>query len=284
MRVSQSILGQVDKCLLAAQFSLDPPAGAVIVGSPARLIGTAYHAGLEHFYLSRQHFGADARLQEMLAVAHTAFIDGLGVDAYTGQPIGEFKWDDKHPNTESCFDVIDAMLTEYINGGHAWPADWAVLGVEQSFKFDDPQLGGHTATGTADLVLQDPAEYIVVVDHKTAGKAWDQSKHLPRKQNQSPWYTNYFKKLYPDAPGVRFVFDVMTYGTAKSGPKFERRVSDPTAAHEVATVKKAADFAFLYQTVHVKAGMDLPANPASTLCNPKWCDFFDQCPHGAALE
>lgn len=284
------MLGQVDKCLLAAQYTIDPPQGSVITGSPARLIGTAYHAGLEHFYLYRQQFGADPGLQEMLAVAHTAFIDGLTVDAYTNQPVGDFKWDDKHPTPDACFDVIDAMLTEYVDGRHAWPADWAVVGVELGFKIVDPDLGTdlnglpHTATGTCDLLLRDPAGWLVVVDHKSAGKMWDLTKHLPRKNNQAAWYTNYFKQEYPDAVGARFVFDIMTYGNAKTGPKFERRVSDPTVLHERAIIKKAADFAYLYDRVHNAGGMDLPANPASTLCNPKWCDYFEQCPHGRILD
>jgi hypothetical protein len=165
-----------------------------------------------------------------------------------------------------------------------WPAEWAVLGVEVDQLVALPDLAPHTAKLGADLVLVDPNGWVVLVDHKTAGKAWAEGKHHPRKNDQASLYTHLARQVWPDAPGHRFVFDIITLPGAKSGPKFERRISDPQPAHEAAVVKKAKDFASLYEIVHVQHGLDLPANPASTLCNPKWCDFFDGCPHGASLD
>lgn len=283
MRISQSILGQADKCMLAAQYTIDKPAWAKKVGSAARAVGTGYHAGLEWFYRQRmESFDVAPDLEGMCREAWKVFEESTTFDRYDQTPLDEFKWDDKVPDVETGRAMIQSMLHQYVTGGHVWPNDWLVLGVEMPLPKDDPDLG--PIRGSIDLVLQDPAGGIMLVDHKTGGKMWDQGKAEPRKQNQAPFYTRAAKRMFPDAPYVRFAFDIMTYPSARSGPKFERRTSNPDARHEEAILKKALDFTTMYQEVHVRLGRDLPANPASTLCNGKWCDFFDGCAFGAALE
>jgi hypothetical protein len=136
----------------------------------------------------------------------------------------------------------------------------------------------------ADLVLQDPNAWIIAVDHKTAGRRWPDGKHSPRKNVQSPFYTGLLQEIYPDAPGVRFVFDVMTYPNKKGECTFERRISDPEPRHIEAVRKQAQTFVTLYEKVHVENGLDLPGNPTSTLCSPAYCDFWEVCPFGAALD
>lgn len=285
MRISQSILGNVDKCMLAAQYGIDPPSWVVRTAGSQRAVGTGYHAGLEQYYRQRVTGpGTVPHVPDMIGAAIDTFNISRTIDLYDNSPVENFKWDERVPDQETAERFMAAMLTEYVGGGHVWPHDWTVLGVEVGFAVTDPDLDGHVAKGSADLVLADPTGYVVVDDHKTAGKAWPAGKEHPRKNNQSPWYVHYMRTVYPDAVGYRMCYSIMTYPTVKSGCRFERRISDPGVEHEAAIVKKANDFANLYQEMHVKLGRDLPANPASTLCNPKWCDFFEGCPHGRVLE
>ncbi len=285
MKITQSVLGAADKCMLAAQYTLDPPLWFKRVGSSSRATGTGYHAGLEHLYGFRKAWGCDTDLGDITSVAVETFDKSITMDLYDNTPIEEFKWDEKVPDRETAVELIAVMLAEYVNGGHVWPMDWEILGIEVNATFDDPECGPNIQTKLgADLVLRDPNGWIVAVDHKTANKAWDANKATPRKNNQSCSYLRNLRRQYPDAPGYRFVFDIMQYPNTKSGPRFERRISDPEPRHEAAIVKKTHDFAAMYTLVHINQGLDLPANPASTLCNPKWCDFFQGCPFGAALD
>jgi hypothetical protein len=280
MRITQSILGQADKCMLSAQFTLDKPAWFERTGSATRALGTAYHAGLELHYTARRDRLPLPTLDDVVARAWEIFDLSTTVDLYDNSPIERFLWDDKIPDTDTARELLTELVTLYF-AEHAWPDTWAVLGVEVDQVVN---MDGHQFKLGADLVLQDPNGWVVLVDHKTAGKAWAEGKADPRKNNQSALYTELARTIWPDAPGHRFVFDVMVLPGKKMGAKFERIVTDPSTLHGQAVVKKALDFVAMYETVHVQMGRDLPANPASTLCNPKWCDFFAGCPHGAALD
>jgi hypothetical protein len=284
VRITQSILGQADKCMLAAQYTLDRPSWAVREGGAERAVGTGYHAGLERYYVLRSGTLGNDLVPDLVTMVGTAcdvFDTSMTVDLYDNRPIEVFKWSERVPDRTAAHSLIEALLKAYTDGKHWWPSDWSVLETEASHTV---LVDGFEYKLGADLVLQDPAGYIVLVDHKTAGKAWASNKHEPRKNDQASLYTALARHVWPDAPGHRFVFDIMRYPTKSSGPLFERRISDPDSRHEAAVLKKALDFRAVYEIVHVNNGRDLPANPASTLCNPKWCDFFAGCPFGAALE
>lgn len=296
MRVSQSTLGAVDKCLLSAQYTMDPPEWHKRAGGSERAVGTGYHAGAELLYQARLDGKDDPSLGEMVDKGIEIFDLSQTLDLYDNKPIENFIWTDRVPDDDTAHGLIRQLLTEYMEGKQAdgspipWPKDWTVVAVEFAKYYPTSTLftpNGDLEIETklgADLIVLDPNGWLWLIDHKTSWKAWDRGKHEPRKQNQAPMYVANARKAFPDVKGYRFVFDIMQYPNTKRGPLFERRVSDPKLIHETAIVKKAEDFAFLYDTVHVKAGMDLPANPASSLCNPKWCDFFQGCPYGAALE
>lgn len=290
MKISQSILSQVDKCGLAAQFTLDTPVWFKRATSGSRAVGTGFHAGLQYGYEHRQDYGDFPPLQNTLDVAVKTFRDELVHDHYTNTPVEVVKWDDKVPDEATGVAILRAMLMEYFEGknaegkNHYWPLDWRVVAIEHPFKMAAADRLELTSNGI-DLLMESPdGRTLVGEDHKTANKAWDQHKALPRKNNQAPMMTWAMRQIWPDYAFYRFCFGIIIYPGKATPPRFERRISDPTPAHEAAILKKAVDFAFLYETIHIKAGMDLPANPASTLCNPKWCDFFDGCPHGAALD
>lgn len=285
MRLSQSILSSVGDCGLKAQYTIDKPVWFKQTGSAARAVGTGYHAGLESYYLERRdNPGLLPDQEAMIDRAWHIFEVSTHTDLYDNTPIDVFKWSDKTPDLETGKAQIAAMLTEYVNGKHYWPLDWEVVDVEGVHTVALPELAPHTAKLTCDLVLRAADGGIVGVDNKTAGKSWQQGKESPRKNTQSPFYLRLMREVYPDAPYYRFVFDIMTLPGARTGPKFERRISDPTPLHEEAVMARARGLLDLYDIAVVKLGKDLPANPASTLCSPAYCDFWQGCRYGAALD
>jgi hypothetical protein len=280
MRLTQSVLSTSGDCQLRAQYTLEPPAWVRRTAGSTRALGTAFHAALEHFYTERF---ADPPLWVLVAGGTRVFDRSCEIDLYDNTPVEVFNWDAKVPDRETAISYLSAMLAEYLP--HAWPTDWTVLAVEHNEWFDDPDVGENVQTKLGcDLVLLDPNDFVVAVDFKTAGKAWPEHKEHPRKNTQAPFYMRNLRRAFPGHAGYRFVFDIVTYGGPRSAPKFERRISDPTPLHEEAVRIRARNFVFAYETVHVKAGMDMPANPASNLCSPKFCDYFDGCPFGTALE
>lgn len=271
MRIRQSTLGQADDCLRKMQYSIEQPPEHYPSGS-LRAVGTGYHSARELQYRWRLDLTAPPsadRFDSLFAEACASF------DGEVDRAGDRFIWDDKVPDRSTAHSLLAAMETAYQDQAIEWPDTFEVLGVEQSFELP---WGEHVRAGTIDLVLRDEAGWIIGVDHKTAGRMWPQGKEHPRKNNQASWYAGALATLYPDAVGVQFVFDVMTYAG-----KFDRRAVIPTAEHVAAVDSKARSVAVLFGAMR-EAGLDLPANPSSTLCSPKYCDFFTICPHGSHLE
>lgn len=281
MRVHQSTLGEADKCLRSLQYSLE---SRVFHGGITRALGTAYHYGLEVAYnhlietgvwpdIVDPRIAAYERLQESveLAPSHPS--------EETKEP-GTFKWTKDITDFDTATRVLDVMLECYWEHPDAvWKRDdgWEVLGTEVSFSL--PLFGNHTQGGSIDLVLRGPQGEIVGEDHKTAGRnKWPYNKHHARKQNQSPWYLDALTQLYPDAPGYRFFYDIMTHKGV-----WERRESIVAPGHVQGVKEKALQVVTLYEGMRA-SGLDLPANPSSTLCSPDYCDHWDICPYGASLD
>lgn len=269
MRIRQSTLGAFDKCPRGMQYALETPQDVYYSGI-IRAIGTAYHAALELGYKAIMDGQAWPSLDDQLAAARASL-------EHEVERAGEhFIWTDKYPDTISGYVVVRGMLENYQE--HSWAhTDWEVLGVEWNFRL--PFYGEHERSGQMDLVLRDPdSGWIFGVDHKTADKSWPDKKSTPRANNQGPFYTGVLKEVYPDAPGWGFVFDVMTYRG-----RFHRYVTYPTEQHVQLVTDKALSVIAMYTGMR-SAGMDLPANPASNLCSPQYCDFYDICPHGRSAE
>jgi hypothetical protein len=275
VKVRQSTFAEVD-CLRKLQYNLE---SNYYHGGSKRAVGTAYHYGHEVFYEARM---AELELPSLELIKEkacdkfdrTALLEPSHESELTKQR-GEFKWDEDVPDHGTAYRLIESMLEAYFFE-HVWPEDWQVLGVELGFSL--PFWGEHTRNGSIDLVLMDPVGYVVGVDDKTAGKRWNDGKHTPRRNAQASWYVTALQYLFPDAMGYRFVFDIMTYKGV-----FERRVSDPQPEHQAATDRRAIEVVTLYEGMRA-GGMDLPANPASTLCSPRYCDHWDVCPYGAVLD
>lgn len=266
MRLRQSTLGDADACLRRMQYSIERD---VYSAGSVRAVGTGYHAGLATHYQYRMAGIEPATMDEIVNSACLAFDQEV-------EKADEFLWDKEFPDTQSAHEAIERMVNVYFEDEHQWPSTWRVRAIEQPFELP---LDPHTISSHGiDLVLEDEVGYIVGVDHKTGGKMWPEAKSSPRKSNQAALYTWALRRLYPGATGYRFVFDIMTYAG-----NFARRISDPGPEHEAAVLVKARQLASLYEGMRGN-GLDLPANPASNLCSPKWCDHWDFCPHGAVLD
>ena len=279
MKVRQSTLGDFDTCGRRMQYSIESP---IYHGGIGRAIGTAYHFGLEWAYNAELQNGVwpDVRMACIEAaecLQRTVDLEPSHESEQSKQR-GEFKWDDTHPDFDSAYETLERMLHAYWADPDAhWQAPWKVLATEQGFSQE--LWNGHTRDGSIDLVGLDPDGFIFGEDHKTAGKnKWAYNKHHARKQNQAPWYVAALMRMYPDAPGYRFFFDIMTHKGV-----FERRETIVTPAHIEAVEQKALQVVTLFEGMR-SAGLDMPANPASNLCSPKFCDHWDICPYGQALE
>lgn len=279
MKVRQSTLGDADVCQRRMQYSLESP---VYHAGATRAVGTAYHAGLEWAYSQEIRTGVwpDHRMASIEACEvfdRTANMEPSHESELTKVP-GQFLWDDTFPDRATAHEKIEFMLKAFweAEGAH-WESPWNVLELERGFSL--PLWGDeHTRNGSIDLIGVDPDGYVFAEDHKTSGKAWNYNKHHARKQNQAPFYVAALKELYPDAPGYRFFYGIMTYKGV-----FDRRESIVTDEHIAAVDMKAVQVVTLYQGLR-NSGLDLPANPSSTLCSPKYCDHWDICPYGETLD
>jgi hypothetical protein len=298
MRFSQSLLDKADSCLLSMQYAIEDPRR---FGGSKRAVGTAFHAGLEHYYMTGLAGRPDyPSLAEVLEQAEIAFY------AEVEQSPGGFSWDEDLPDGESCMFAVRGMLTHYFtvslqDGPIPWDLDewgeWDVIGVETPWSFPHPSNPAiELSSRGIDLTLRHRATgWVNVVDHKTAGQAWGEHKGHPRKKAQGPLYVWAARQLWPDAPGYMMAYDIIGYPNKKAGSKnpagwcrFERRVATPGPEHIEAALERVAGAYELYALYRGDYDgpprADLPANPSSTLCSKRYCDFFSVCPYGERLS
>lgn len=301
MRIRQSLLGSADKCLRALEYDVVGAPDDVRTTGIAREMGTGLHAAAEELYRwapTWKH--SDDHYVRIAQESVEAALEGYDI----------ILWSEAVPNKDTAMRVTEVMVRDYLRGfipgtevrrvwdvfeGFDIEPEWEVLGIEHSFDMPAPWLVGpytgevNTLSGTADLILAHrKTREIVIVDHKTAGRAWKPNKHHPRKNNQSAWYVAMAKETWPGRPSYRFCFDITVYQKpTKSRPEwgttFERRISDVRPEHELAVRTKAQEVVRLVDG-SIPFGAHLPANPSSDLCSPAYCDHFRYCPFGAALE
>lgn len=270
MHLSQGSLNEAEKCLKALQYKFTRKKPRT--ESPPLLIGNGYHKGLETWYLN-----PDATLSERIDA-------GLLELHALAEQADQVKWNSRFPDAASCEAPVITMLTAYDEQkcNLVQHHGWTVLAVEDDWRTPDPELVLSTGelverVVKCDLVLQSPEGWVYGVDHKSAGRMWDHEKHLPRKNNQAPFYLPGLQALWPDAPGHGFMFDIMTLAG-----KFERRISPVEQRHVDAVNAKSRQVLSLIEDI--EAGREMPANTSSNLCKEAYCDWYNQCPHGAALE
>lgn len=287
MRVHQSLL---DDCGRRMQYKLETPG---YYGGSVRALGSGYHKGVEVYYLDRQADGfylpteapiGRTNLAEIVSIAKdefTAVCEGTNTSHVSeeGRERGGFIWNKNVPDLETGYDMLDVMLGAYFNPdtGGVWPEDWDVLGVEQFFEL--PWTGRHTRGGSIDLILHHPGtDTVVGDDQKTAGRRWPTGKEKPRKNAQASWYSWAIRELFPDHQYYLSTFSVVTYKG-----QFERRESNPNETHINTAAVLLHETVASYEVLRAN-GMDMPANPSSTLCSPEYCDYFSICPFGSVVD
>ena len=260
----QSVLNDGDICLRRLTYNYDPQFPRT--GGEAKVTGTGYHAGLEHYYRLRMEIDECPPITSSLMLdVYEAIQLGMDNDLEIS-PIEQ--WDTSYIE---ALQRAQNMAHAYFSQGQQVGPEWHVIGVEDRFKL--PLWDGWQATGTIDLVLvHENGDRFKIEDHKTGKKKWRAGKGSPRKSNQIPWYSMATQQLYGRLP-EEFSYGIMTYGC-----DFERRVYEVRQADVEATAAKAKMY-----TALLDSGMELPGNTSATLCDERWCDYWDACPFGRAL-
>lgn len=261
----QSNVGSADICLKRAGFDMRP--NNPRHSGEARCVGTSYHGGLEVLYRARLNdaFWETMKFPEVEAGAREAFEAEAAL------------FDDWVTSKEASWQRVVTLLRTYLglDGGssYAWGADCEILGVEQEWFL--PLSGDWYLKGTIDLVLRDHDGRLRLADHKTAGRKWDQKKHLPGKQTQAVLYAWAWWRLTGEMPAA-FHFDVMTYKG-----EFDRRECVVEPRHVQAVLEKTIGVARIMDAVPLEW---LPGNPSSNLCSAIYCDYWAECPMGFATQ
>jgi len=245
-----------------------------------KTFGTAYHAGLEAY-----HRGGEAA-----PAVDYAFSDAGQKDA-GDEPLPESAWSDSDwGSLQGAIDVCQGMVRVYLSD-YEWEVRYPELvgrtiGVEVDIHADLPRPG-FVLKGTVDRAIDVQGTELgeelqldhLLVDYKTARRAWPKGKEHPRKNVQGSWYVHWWRYLWSMQNGgeilrTGFAFDIMTHKG-----KHEVRYVKPTDAQVAAVLSKAASYVSLIEN----DGPWLP-NTDSFLCSAKWCDHWNRCEYGAAIS
>lgn len=274
MTNSPSLLNNADICLARAVYGKTRP----YTSGEAALCGNGYHAGLEEYYLWRKDFEETTDLREDDWPAPPAWLVERCYIAAKAEIFArvrdieqDFVWDTSFDETVTR---AQQMIHAYFAGGHYWPADYRILGVEIGFLVPSI-VDGWVDKGFMDLVVyQEGTGHTILDDHKSAGKKWKKNKESPRTNNQPAMYDIAWEAatgVKPDA----FAFSVMTYAG-----EFERRlVYVQEHDRNLVRAKQRTDLPLIEQGI--KNGLQLPGNTSSFLCSERWCDHWLVCPFGA---
>jgi len=220
--------------------------------TPALLMGSCYHAGIERNFRAKAAHGLDLALDEVLDAYDTAWHARLESD--------EIDWQDENPG-----DVKDrgiGLLRTYMEttAPFVMPAE-----VERRFSVALPGIDGWTLDGIVDLITIDG----VIIDHKTGTRSKTQDD-ADRDLQASAYAFALFTD--PTVEEANFEFHV---AVAKKVPEIQR----------VSTVRSRADAEWYLNLVaeyvqQIRAGI-FPPNPTGWLCSPTWCGYWDRCRGGA---
>lgn len=270
-RMRQSTIGTGLICQQRMAFDLDPREN---VEGEARAIGTAYHAGVELYYRS----GGEAEAVDMIHAANEEWQRIVG-------SADRFIWETEE---EAALIRLRLMLTEYVNGGHAWDLDrFQVIAIEQSFEYPwrETESSVWVASGTIDLILLGEDGWLRFADHKTSGRVWHPGKEKARQTPQPIWYMHWGYQWYldnvADPYGAEredkrlFYFDVMSCTRSRPKATFERRPATYSAHQH----RLAFDVAERLAEVVDRGGPYLP-NTSHYLCSHLYCDHWYRCPWG----
>ena len=137
------------------------------------------------------------------------------------------------------------------------------IATEEPFKIDiglDLPLAG----------TMDWQEKAKVDDLKTAGKSWSEGQIF--KEIQPVFYS----MVHEHEKGVRPDFTYHILVDLKRGPKLQQQT---ITADQVGKMYGALTLKIKTMIKMLKAGIFMPANPASWWCSADWCGYYETCPY-----
>ncbi len=250
--LTQSMVTQYLHCGLQWEFRYIqglkiPPKGVLTLGS-------AVDAGVTHNLAQKIETGIDLPEQEVLDAFETDFNRRSEFTDWTG-------------TTKEAEKDVGVRLSR-LHRKEAAPLIKPAA-VQWGFRFDTGR--GYGMAGTADIITEDGT----VEDTKSSNKIYQQD--AISQSLQGPIYVNALKKL--GLPGQTasgaFRYRVLIKPTKTLPARLqtiERGISD----REISFAEEATD------RVHraIQAGIALPADPKSYLCNETWCGYHSVCPKG----
>jgi len=283
-RVRQSTIGTFDVCSWREKLQIE---SGMYTGGISAALGTGVHGGLELYYQGRK-MGSIPSLVDICEQAVVVFDEEIAKS-------DQFNWVYQPETSKAELKVLDReesigmiveILTLYFQHGWYWPEQYEILEVEYYFERDLPVSPAglvHVATGTADLLMRnEDTGRFTMADHKTSKAYTAKSKHGPKDKPQAPYYVWAIGQEYGLEPhDIAVAFDVMSWKPKYRGQLHERFIRHPfdiTQPMVDAIIWKAQ---LVGDAVH--AGHYYP-NPTSFLCSQQWCDHWERCHFGPALN
>ena len=278
----QSDINTAEICTLRLHYSKQPD--RVYTSDVNRAMGTAYHAGLAEYYLSRKN-GKFLEVKDSISVALEAFRHEVAISdpdmfSWTFQEQTS-RLDRIDLDYKEASAMISDLVAQYYEQGRMWPEEYEVIMVEESFLLPlEYQDNGSVEfaqnmtvrKGTVDLVLRGPDGWYRIVDHKSDKKKWPKGKETHRKTPQPGYYIGALQELLEDE-NVTFVYDIASWQG-----DFQR-IDAPRTKAQIEAVKQKAK-----ATALVLEGNAFMPNTTSFLCTERFCDYWYHCPFGEALE
>jgi RecB family exonuclease len=271
-------MNEAEICLRRGQYYMDPDIGRTY--NQFALLGRAWHIGMEAYYGARKD---DPGLMlnmsgEQIEWRMQAIVLGYIADTWEHDP--DFAFSENASTLRSIDEVSNAaiQMTEswalQRKTGMEWESDYRILATEAHITLS---MDWHLFRGVIDLVMDHPEMGVVITDHKTGARMWNKTKMDARRLTQAPLYAEAWYRTTGQDP-TWATYDLMLH----SGQFV--RVWVPVAQEVRAyTVGRWHDLADLYAQYRSE-GTDLPMNPTSPLCQAKYCNYWDICPSGAALD
>ena len=282
--LSPTAMSNYETCGRRGQFYHDPDIPRTSGQGQAR--GSAWHKAMETYGLARLYYGDhvvaliddDDLITRLYAIIIGSLSEQMTDDDYETL--------DDDITVEELVNQLWVMLQSWVSDRqNRWMGDEVKIeAVEAEVLVEFGIDTSHQFRGFIDAVYRVPGYGTVIVDYKTAGKAWAHNKDGhgkgdgdPRKNPSAAQYAEAW--LRATGEEVDWVaFDVMTVAG-----KFER-----VWVHVHAEIRKVfirrwvatSDDIEMYR----QAGMDMPTNPSSILCSPKWCSYWTYCPMGEDLD
>jgi RecB family exonuclease len=217
----------------------------------ALLLGTSYHAALEHNFKQKVQTGEDLGVDVILDAYESAWTKKLANE--------EIDWQGESPSETK--DMGARLVDVYMQ--NAAPFVMPVE-VERKFSVHLPGLDGYTLDGIIDLI----DDKGVIIDHKTASKSKTQTD---ADNDLQPYAYAAAQMEDPAIDEVPFQYQVAV----------KKKKPDVQLVDTVRNRQQVGWYLQLCSDVvrQIKAAI-FPCNPCGWHCDPKWCGYYEMCKGG----